>query len=117
MKSFRRKAKPPEKKSGLREILKKASRKKRFKHILIIAIFLFLLIFMGSGSRGTYKLLQFSGQVHQLEQDIQLLEEQKKQLEEVKYKLEKDSTYLEKVAREKYKMKKKGEKVYEIIEE
>jgi cell division protein FtsB len=117
MKAFRRKAKPPVKKSGLKEILKKSSRKKRLKHILIIAIFLFILIFLGSGSRGTYKLLQFSRQVHQLEQDIQWLEQEKERLEEIKYKLENDSTYLEKVAREKYKMKKKGEKVYEIIEE
>jgi cell division protein FtsB len=117
MTAFKRKARIPAKKSGLKEILQKASRTKRIKHIFILSILLLLLIFLGSGSRGTIKLWQISNEVETIEQDIKLLEEEKKRLEEIKYKIENDSTYMEKIAREKYKMKKKGEKVYEIIEE
>ena len=76
-----------------------------------------LLVFLSTGSRGTIKLWQISSEVNTLKTDIQELEEEKKRLQEIKDKIENDSTYLEKIAREKYKMKKKGEKVYEIIEE
>ena len=60
---------------------------------------------------------QITRDVDTLKEDIKNLEDEKKNLEEIKDKIENDSTYLEKIAREKYKMKKKGEKVYEIIEE
>jgi len=117
MKAFKRKAKPPAQKSGLKQILQNVSRKKRIKHFVLLSVLLLLLIFLGSGSRGTIKLWQISREVKTLEQDIKVLEEEKKRLEEIKNKIENDSTYMEKIAREKYKMKKKGEKVYEIIEE
>ena len=117
MKAFKRKAKPPVKNSGLKQILQKALRKKRFKQLVILSFFLLLLLFLGTGSRGTFNLWQISREVNTLKEDIKTLEEEKKELEEIKDKIENDSTYLEKIAREKYKMKKKGEKVYEIIEE
>lgn len=117
MRAFKRKAKPPEKKSGLKQILQKASRKKRFKQLIVFSIFLLLLVVFGTGSRGTLNLWQITRDVDTLKEDIKNLEDEKKNLEEIKDKIENDSTYLEKIAREKYKMKKKGEKVYEIIEE
>jgi len=83
MNAFRRKAKPPAKKSGLKQALQKTSRKKRFKHFLIFITLLVLFIVIGTGSRGTFKLLQISSDVNKLKKDIQALEDEKKQLEDI----------------------------------
>ena len=56
-------------------------------------------------------------QKQDLEKEINALEMEKGKLEEMKSNLESDPEYIEKIAREKYKMKKKEEKVYEIVEE
>jgi cell division protein FtsB len=52
-----------------------------------------------------------------LKNEIEALETEKAKLENMKSKIETDPEYIEKIAREKYKMKKKEEKVYEIVEE
>lgn len=53
----------------------------------------------------------------QLEKDIQSLEKEKQQLEKEAKRLKTDMDYIEKIAREKYNMKKKDEKVYKIVKE
>jgi cell division protein FtsB len=70
-----------------------------------------------TGSRGTIQLYKFTKQKQDLEKEINELEGEKEKLEKMKSDLESDPEYIEKIAREKYKMKKKEEKVYEIVEE
>ncbi len=106
-------------KSGrkITQIMEQISRKKRVRQITLAAILITIVLIFTTGSRGTYKLYQFEKKKENLGKEIIKLENEKKDLEKVKSGIEDDPAYLEKIAREKYKMKKKGEKVYEIVEE
>jgi cell division protein DivIC len=112
-------SKPPSRaKTGkLTEILNRLKRKKRIKHIIVFVVFALLLIFFATGQRGTIQLISFMKQKQDLENEIKVLETEKKQLEIEKEKIKNDPEYIEKIAREKYKMKKKDEKVYQIVED
>ena len=107
------------KKTGrkLTEVLQQIARKKRIKQIVFLAILILVATIFITGSRGTLQLYKFGKQKQDLEQEIKILEDEKTQLEKMKSNLETDPEYIEKIAREKYKMKKKEEKVYEIVEE
>ena len=99
------------------EIMQQISRKKRIRQFAFLTILIIVASIFITGSRGTFQLYKFSKQKQDLEQEIEALETEKTKLEEMKTKIETDPEYIEKVAREKYKMKKKEEKVYEIVEE
>ena len=99
------------------EIFHEISRKKRMKTITLSAILIIIVLIFVTGSRGTYKLYKFNRQKADLEKQIERLEQEQTDLDKEKQKLESDPDYIEKIAREKYKMKKKEEKVYEIVEE
>ena len=101
----------------LSAILDQLRQKKRKKQLIIGAIILAVLIFFISGSRGSYQLLRFMNQKRKVEKEINQLEGEKKDLEKLRDKAEKDPEYIEKIAREKYKLKKKDEKVYQVVEE
>ena len=60
---------------------------------------------------------RFINQKSKLQNEIKHLEEENKGLEDIKNKIENDPDYIEKIAREKYKMKKEGEQVYQIVED
>jgi cell division protein FtsB len=98
-------------------ILDRLKQKKRKKQLLITLIVVVIIIFFVSGSRGTYQLLHFVHQKRQLEQEINKLEVEKQELEKLRDKAANDPNYIEKIAREKYKFKKKDEKVYQVVEE
>ena len=106
-------------KSGRRitQIMEQISHKKRIRQLTLIAILIIIVLIFSTGSRGTYQLYNFNQKKADLEMEIENLESEKKDLEKVKFKIENDPAYIEKIAREKYKMKKKEEKVYEIVEE
>ena len=106
-------------KSGRRitQIMEQISHKKRVRQLTLIAILIIIVLIFSTGSRGTYQFYKFNEKKADLEEEIEKLESQKKDLEKVKLKIENDPAYIEKIAREKYKMKKKEEKVYEIVEE
>jgi cell division protein DivIC len=112
-------AKPPlrARNSKIRAIVQHLNRKKRSKFILILLVFFILLTYFATGQRGTIQLISFIKQKHDLEKEIRQLESEKKILATEKEKIEKDPEYIEKIAREKYKMKKKDEKVYQIVED
>jgi cell division protein FtsB len=99
------------------EIMQQIARKKRIRQFVFLAILIIVASIFITGSRGTFQLYKFSKQKQDLEQEIEVFETEKLKLEEMKSKIETDPEYIEKVAREKYKMKKKEEKVYEIVEE
>ena len=98
-------------------ILNHLNRKKRTKKILILVVFTILLVFFATGQRGTIQFMSFTKQKYDLENEIRALEEENKHLQIEKDKIENDPEYIEKIAREKYKMKKKDEKVYQIVED
>ena len=106
-------------KSGrkISEIMQQIARKKRIRQVVFLALLLIVASIFITGSRGTFQLYKFSMQKQDLENEIKILESEKNKLEEMKKKIETDPDYIEKIAREKYKMKKKEEKVYEIVEE
>jgi cell division protein FtsL len=99
------------------QIMERISHKKRVRQITLSVIFIIIVAVFVSGSRGTYQLYQFTKKKADLEEEIKSLEKDKARLEKVKSKIENDPDYIEKIAREKYKMKKKEEKVYEVVEE
>ncbi len=105
------------KNTKLAEILHHLNRKKRLKKIVIFAVFFLVLVFFATGQRGTIQFFTFTKQKHDLENEIKQLQEENKQLQIEKEKIENDPEYIEKIAREKYKMKKKDEKVYQIVED
>jgi cell division protein FtsB len=116
LKIRKKRAKPPIQQRKISEVLKKITQKKRLKLFLSILVFLFIVAYFFIGDRGTYKLITFYSQKEKLTEEIQKLEIEKKELETLKSNLENDPQYIEKIAREKYKMKKKGERVYQIVE-
>ena len=99
------------------EVLQKISRKKRIRQVAFITFLVLVATIFITGSRGTLQLYKFTKQKQDLEREINELEIEKEKLDKMKSNLENDPEYIEKIAREKYKMKKKEEKVYEIVEE
>jgi len=99
------------------EVMQRIARKKRLRQIVFLVILIIVASIFLTGSRGTFQLYNFSKQKVDLENEIEALESENSKLEEMKLKLESDPEYIEKIAREKYKMQKKEEKVYEIVEE
>jgi cell division protein FtsB len=103
--------------SKLSDIIRHLRKKKHLRHLLYFIIASIILVFFASGPRGTYQLVRFLEQKKNLEKEIKELDQDKKGLQELKNKLENDPEYIEKVAREKYKMKKEGEQVYQVVED
>jgi cell division protein FtsB len=109
-------AKPPVQHRKISDVLKKIAQKKRIRIVISLSILFLIVAYFVIGERGTYKLIIFYNQKEKLVEDIQQLKIENKELEEFKDKLKTDPQSIEKVAREKYKMKKKGERVYQIVE-
>ncbi len=78
--------------------------------VLLVLYFLFL-----AGSHNFPRYWRQRAQKKQLLQEIDSLQAQKEHLKKEANRLKTDPDYIEKIAREKYNMKKKGEKVYRII--
>ena len=79
---------------------------------LVLILFLFI-----SGPRGTWQLYRTDREKQKLVDEIQELELRKTELDSERTRLLNDPKYIEKIAREKYNMKKKGEKVFKIEKE
>lgn len=75
--------------------------------VVIVAVFLF-------ADRGFIHFYDSYNEREILQDEIKVLEQKKEQLLQEKEKLRSDPDYIEKIAREKYKMKKKDEKVYQV---
>lgn len=75
-----------------------------------------LLIIFLFGDHGLYQLYRLKRERAEIQQKIEELRAEKIQLEAKKTRLETDYKYIEELAREKYRMAKKGEKVYKVIE-
>ena len=83
--------------------------------ILIIGALMLLIIFF-FGDHGLYQLYLLRSERSEIQAKITALREQKQTLEAEKNKLTTDSKYIEQLARERFRMAKKGEKVFKVIE-
>ena len=83
--------------------------------ILIIGTLILLIIFF-FGDHGLYQLYKLRSERSEIQAAITIMREQKQTLEAEKNKLTTDSKYIEQLARERFRMAKKGEKVFKVIE-
>ena len=90
--------------------------KRIIRAILIMGAVALLIIFF-FGDHGLYQLYTLKTERDQIQKQINSLRQEKIALEGEKTKLKSDYKYIEELAREKYRMAKKGEKVFKVIEE
>jgi len=89
--------------------------KKVIRGILTIGALTLLIIFL-FGNHGLYQLYTLKKERNSIQEKINLLREEKIALEDEKTKLQTDNKHIEEIAREKYRMSKKGERVFKVIE-
>lgn len=82
--------------------------------VLLLSALMLILIFL-FGDHGLYQLYRLRAQRAEIQRTIAELRSNKKELEAEKTRLETDYKYIEQLAREKYRMAKKGEKVFKVI--
>ncbi len=79
----------------------------------IILLILFQLFFLRD--EGLYSLLQLKQEIRDMENHITRLEIEKAELESERDRLLNDPDYLERIARERFRMAKPGEKVFHVV--
>ena len=89
--------------------------KKIIRGILTVGALTLLIIFL-FGNHGLYQLYILKNERSNIQEKINLLREEKMALENEKTKLQTDYKHIEELAREKYRMSKKGERVFKVIE-
>tara|TARA_B100001996_G_scaffold178876_2_gene136553 strand:- start:4154 stop:4474 length:321 start_codon:yes stop_codon:yes gene_type:complete len=94
---------------------KPSIQKKAVKLFLLLGISAVLITFF-FGDHGLYHLYTIKSERNKIQKEIDFLREKRVVLENEKTKLKTDFKYIEEMAREKYRMAKKGEKVFKVIE-
>ena len=89
--------------------------KRIIRGVLTIGTLTLLIIFL-FGNHGLYQLYILKKERSNIQEKINLLREEKMALEDEKTKLQTDYKHIEELAREKYRMSKKGERVFKVIE-
>ena len=92
-----------------------ASRKHLYKGIVFLMFFSLAIVFI-FGDHGVLKLYKIKNERKIIQKKIAQLREEKEILKNEKNKIENDLNYIEKIAREKYKMVKPGEKIFKVID-
>ena len=92
-----------------------APKKHLYKGIVFLMFFSFAMVFI-FGDHGLLKLYNIKNQRKEIQKKISQLREEKEILKNEKSKVENDLDYIEKIAREKYKMVKPGEKIFKVID-
>ena len=90
--------------------------KRIIKTILLIGALSLVIIFF-FGDHGLYQLYTLKKERAKIQNQINILRQEKIELENEKIKLQTDYKYIEELAREKYRMAKKGEKVFKVIDQ
>ena len=92
-----------------------ADKQKKFVRgtLLLLAAILFIVFFFGD--HGLLQLYKLKKERTKIQNHISYLRENRKKLMIEKNRLENDLKYIEKIAREKYRMAKPGEKVFKVI--
>ncbi len=89
--------------------------KKVIKLMLLLGLLVLLITFF-FGDHGLYNLYTLKSERKRIQAEIDYLRNQRITLEDEKTRLKTDYKYIEEMAREKYRMAKKGEKVFKVIE-
>ena len=91
------------------------STQKQFLQGLVLLICLSLIIVFIFGDHGLIKLYKIKQKRKRTQANITKLREEKEKTIDEKNKMENDLDYIEKIAREKYKMVKPGEKIFKVV--
>ena len=89
---------------------------KKFFQGLVLLIGLSLVIIFVFGDHGLLKLYKIKNERKLIQNKITNLRAERETLKNEKNKIENDLNYIEKIAREKYKMVKPGEKIFKVID-
>ena len=89
---------------------------RKFLQGLVFLICLSLFIVFVFGDHGLLKLYKIKQKRKKIQANIIKLRNEKEKATAEKNKIENDLNYIEKIAREKYKMVKPGEKIFKVIE-
>ena len=92
-----------------------APKKHLFKGIVFLIFFSLAVVFI-FGDHGVLKLYKIKNERKVIQKKIAELREEKEKLKYEKSRIENDLDYIEKIAREKYKMVKPGEKIFKVID-
>lgn len=92
-----------------------ADTQRKFFRGIILFIISFLMIVFLFGDHGLYQLYKIKSQRKATQKRIEELKTEIALLENEKNRLHTDLDYIERLAREKYRMAKKGEKVFKVI--
>ena len=88
---------------------------KLFKGIVFLIFFSLTIVFI-FGDHGVLKLYKIKHERKVIQKKIAELRSEKEKLKSEKSKIENDLGYIEKIAREKYKMVKPGEKIFKVTD-
>jgi len=97
-------------------IAKTSSLQKQFVRGALLIVAVTLLIIFIFGDHGLYHLYTLKSERKRIQAEIDYLRNQRITLEDEKTRLKTDYKYIEEMAREKYRMAKKREKVFKVIE-
>jgi len=89
--------------------------KQFFKGFVFLICFSLVIVFI-FGDHGLLKLYKIKTERKIIQKKIAVLRENREKLKEEKNKIENDLSYIEKIAREKYKMVKPGEKIFKVVD-
>ena len=92
-----------------------AETQKKFIRGVLFLIAITLLIVFVFGDHGLFQLYKLKRERAEIQKHISQLRENREMLISEKNRLENDLEYIEKLAREKYRMAKPGEKVFKVI--
>ena len=93
-----------------------ATTQRQFIQGIVFLICMSLIIIFIFGDHGLIKLYKIKNQRKNVQNHITQLRKEREKKKEEKNKIENDLEYIEKIAREKYKMVKPGEKIFKVIE-
>ena len=89
--------------------------KQFFKGLVLLICFSLIIVFV-FGDHGLLKLYKIKSERQMVQEKIVDLREEREKLKTEKIKIENDLSYIEKIAREKYKMVKPGEKIFKVVD-
>ena len=89
--------------------------KQFFKGLVFLICFSLVIVFI-FGDHGLLKLYKIKNERKMIQKEIAILRKEREKLKTEKIKIENDLGYIEKIAREKYKMVKPGEKIFKVVD-
>ena len=92
-----------------------ATKNQVLKGIVFLIFFSLTIVFI-FGDHGAFKLYKIKNERKAIQKKIAELREEKENLKNQKNRIENDLDYIEKIAREKYKMVKPGEKIFKVVD-